>query len=361
VAARVRRRASEEGELLVAPAFFEALADRLPDATFLGADLRIGRAATEMNLFRYDAIIRKGREAGPPLVVPDLPAPHPCTIESLRALLSGKIAARIVGVSNARLTNVVRAAEQLATAAGAVADLAVTSDVLGLHPDEVRALDVEYDVRIDASGGRPGQMNVICVHRSSGGRRLVFSSAAPGSGSPAHTNQPVRRAAAGGDLVSSVRQLLRRSVPEFMVPSAFVVLEALPLTPNGKVDRKQLPAPELTRSTSVAAARPTNDLERAVVGVLQELLGAADVGIDDNFFDAGINSLLMVQASVRLRAIIGRPVPLVQMFQYPTARTLAAALTDSSSASDDTVKQSQDRALQRRDALQRRRGLRADR
>jgi acyl carrier protein len=141
-----------------------------------------------------------------------------------------------------------------------------------------------------------------------------------------------------------------------MVPSAFVLMEALPLTPNGKVDRKALPAPERPRSESATHQPPNNDVERAIVSVLHELLGASDTGVDDNFFDLGANSLMMVQASVRLRSLLGRPVPLVRMFQHPTARALAAALGTAEPAVDSGVKQSQDRAQMRKEAMERMRG-----
>jgi acyl carrier protein len=138
-----------------------------------------------------------------------------------------------------------------------------------------------------------------------------------------------------------------------MVPSAFVVLDALPLTPNGKIDRRALPEPERARSESRTQEPPKNDIERGVVRVLQELIGGGEVGVDDNFFDLGANSLMMVQASVRLRALLGQPVPLVRMFQHPTARQLAAALGEAATApaQDAGVKQSQDRAQVRRDAM----------
>ena len=258
-----------------------------------------------------------------------------------------------------------RDAERLRTdpVEGIVADLDTHRPPdAGLHPDDVHGLDVEYDIRIDVSRDRVDGMDVTVVRRSLADHQLRFESDSQVRGPlTSYTNHPVRRVPAGGDFVPSVRQLLRRKLPEFMVPSAFVVLDALPLTPNGKVDRQRLPAPEPARVATAAVARPTNDLERSIVGVLQDLLGVAEVGIDDNFFDVGINSLLMVQASVRLRTVIDRPVPLVQMFQYPTARALAAALTATTGADDAVVKQSQDRAQQRRDALQRRRGVRVER
>jgi acyl carrier protein len=98
---------------------------------------------------------------------------------------------------------------------------------------------------------------------------------------------------------------------------------------------------------------PTNDVERGIVTVLQELLAAEAVSVDDNFFDLGANSLIMVQANVRLRALLGRSVPLVRMFQFPTARSLAAALGAGEEADDRAVKQGQDRARARLDAMQR--------
>jgi len=87
--------------------------------------------------------------------------------------------------------------------------------------------------------------------------------------------------------------------------------------------------------------------------VLQELLGGGEVGVDDNFFDLGANSLMMVQASVQLRSVLGRPVPLIRMFQHPTPRALAAALGSAEQTQTEAVKQSQDRAQTRRDAMQR--------
>jgi hypothetical protein len=144
-----------------------------------------------------------------------------------------------------------------------------------------------------------------------------------------------------------------------MVPSAFVRLEALPLTPNGKVDRAALPAPERAGSESRTHEPPRNDVERGIVNVFGELLAAEEVGVDDNFFDLGANSLILVQANLRLRALLGRSVPLVRMFQFPTARSLASALGSGEEPTDRTVRQSQDRAQTRKNAMQRLREARA--
>ena len=123
--------------------------------------------------------------------------------------------------------------------------------------------------------------------------------------------------------IDSVREALRAELPAHMVPSAFVVLAALPLGPSGKVDRRALPAPR-TESTSTAA--PFSHRERAVAEVWREVLGTDAVGPDDNFFDLGGNSLLLIRLAARLKDVLGSDVTAVELFRFPTVRALAAHL-----------------------------------
>ncbi|MFP2960203.1 amino acid adenylation domain-containing protein [Myxococcus sp. 1LA] len=124
-----------------------------------------------------------------------------------------------------------------------------------------------------------------------------------------------------------VRRFVKASLPEFMVPSAVMVLQALPLTPNGKVDRKALPAPEaLGSESSRAYVAPRDALELLLARIWEELLGTGPVGIHSDFFELGGHSLLAMRMVSLIRERLGRSLPVVSLFQAGTLEELAARL-----------------------------------
>ncbi|MDJ0841273.1 MAG: non-ribosomal peptide synthase/polyketide synthase, partial [Acidobacteriota bacterium] len=120
-----------------------------------------------------------------------------------------------------------------------------------------------------------------------------------------------------------LRNALRAQLPEYMVPSAFVFLEAFPLTPNGKLDLRALPAPERSGDDVTA---PRNAAEETLVDIFREILDARHIGIHDNFFDLGGHSLLATRAVSRIREQLGIEVPLKHFWSAPTVAGLAALL-----------------------------------
>jgi acyl carrier protein len=133
----------------------------------------------------------------------------------------------------------------------------------------------------------------------------------------------------GHDSVTSgeLREFLRGRLPEFMVPSYFAPLETLPLTSNGKVDRRALPAPEDARSTDATDyVAPQSDTEKALAEIWGDVLGAAQVGVNDNFFDLGGHSLIATQVISRLRDAFHVALPLRALFEAPTISALAAVI-----------------------------------
>ncbi|WP_225835905.1 non-ribosomal peptide synthetase [Streptomyces sp. NK08204] len=125
----------------------------------------------------------------------------------------------------------------------------------------------------------------------------------------------------------ALRGRLRRELPDFMVPSAFVTLERLPLTPNGKVDRRALPVPE-PRASAAGGPAPRTETERVIAAVWSQVLGTEVTGVDDNFFELGGHSLLATQVTSRLRDALGVEVPVRDLFAAPTVAGLAAAVAE---------------------------------
>ncbi|WP_157729484.1 non-ribosomal peptide synthetase [Tumebacillus algifaecis] len=153
--------------------------------------------------------------------------------------------------------------------------------------------------------------------------------------------------------------LLRLKLPAYMVPDHLLFLEALPLTPNGKTDKKALPAPSGDRSRSSAAyVPPATEMERLIVSVWQDVLGTAEVGVDDNFFEVGGNSLKMEQVFSRLQPQLPSVVVITDLFRYPTIRLLAQKLGESADKQQEQAVEAQGRGSARREAMQKRRGKR---
>ncbi|HEX2299120.1 MAG TPA: non-ribosomal peptide synthetase, partial [Pseudonocardiaceae bacterium] len=124
-----------------------------------------------------------------------------------------------------------------------------------------------------------------------------------------------------------LREHLRQSLPEYMVPSAFVFLNALPLTPNGKLDRKALPAPELASAEERYVA-PRTPVEEVLAGIWAEVLGVERVGVHDPFFDLGGHSLLATRVVSWVRELFGVELPLRALFEGPTVVELAGRVEE---------------------------------
>jgi amino acid adenylation domain-containing protein len=157
-------------------------------------------------------------------------------------------------------------------------------------------------------------------------------------------------AIAGHDLRDELRRFLKGKLPDHMIPAVFVLLGEFPHTPNGKVDRKQLPRPtEIGRDSETAFVAPANEIEKTIASVWQELLHLEHVGRDDNFFDLGGHSLLVVQAQARLHELLQVDLPVVRLFQYPTVGALAGSLSNRQKT--DSLEKARNRARKQRQAF----------
>jgi amino acid adenylation domain-containing protein len=130
-----------------------------------------------------------------------------------------------------------------------------------------------------------------------------------------------------GPSSSDLHRFVQAKLPEYMVPSAFMLLDTLPLTPNGKVDRRALPAPEGLRPALEAVyVAPSTEVEQGIATVWREVLGIDHVGIHDNFFHLGGHSLKALQVIARLRRAFQVEVSVRVFFEAPTVASLAEAI-----------------------------------
>ncbi|MFG3497211.1 amino acid adenylation domain-containing protein [Streptomyces sp. NPDC047928] len=203
------------------------------------------------------------------------------------------------------------------TADGHLEYLGRTDDQVKIRSHRVELGEVEAAL---AAAPGVGQVCVIASEGPGGGLRLV-GYAAPRPEGPALDADDLRAHA-------------ERTLPQYMVPSALVVLDRLPLTGNGKVDRAALPTPEAPDAAAAdeGATAPATDTERLVAGVFAELLGLASVGVDDNFFRLGGDSILSIQLVAGLRRA-GVPITSKEVFRDGTVRALAA-LADAAKTAD---------------------------
>src|SRR6266550_2978982 len=213
------------------------------------------------------------------------------------------------------------------SAAGVVEFLGRTDDQV-----KIRGFRIELG-EIEAVLARHESVRqVVVVARDDGGaghKRLVAylvpaastGSASPGSASPGSAAVPDPQ----------LRAWLKQSLPDYMLPSAFVLLDRLPLNPSGKVDRRALPAPDLQPELESAYVPPRTSPERELAGIWSEVLGVQRVGVEDNFFGLGGDSILSIQVVSRARQA-GLRLTSKDIFLYQTIAELAAAVQVRSAA-----------------------------
>ncbi len=183
---------------------------------------------------------------------------------------------------------------------------------------KIRGYRVELKEIESVLGAYPGVREVVVVARENAREN------GPGDKHLAAYVVPSREQAPTG---SELRSHLKQKLPHYMVPSAFVLLEAMPKTPNGKVDRRAMPAPQpadFTEPNEYVA--PADDLENNLVRIWCAVLGKEKIGTRDNFFDLGGHSLLAARLMHRIEQTLGQRLPLAALLQAPTVEQFAALL-----------------------------------
>ncbi|NMG11915.1 non-ribosomal peptide synthetase [Brasilonema sp. UFV-L1] len=347
---RVQMQIFQETELVIDPAFFNALKQRFPEISHVQIQLMRGRYHNELTQFRYNAILHVGGET----------VSHPenysvlnwsennLTVSTVQQILVDKKPEMlgITNVPNARVMTAVKTAEWLSgvddfQTAGQMRKALQELQNLGVDPEDFYALanQLRYNVDISwSNSSNEGRYDVVFVQKEAIGKRTICplsNTSLLQSANPrkqlapqlrswqSYANNPLQ-AKAARKLVPQLQTYLAQKLPEYMMPSAFVVLESLPLTPNGKVDRRALRAPDLIKpELAGGCVAPRTPLEEVLVKIFAEVLGLKRLGIHDNFFELGGHSLLATQLVSRVRDAFKVELPLRSVFESPTIAELS--------------------------------------
>jgi amino acid adenylation domain-containing protein len=330
-------RVLNEDELVVDPELFYAFMASEPRVSRVELRHRRGKILNETTRYHYDAYLYIEAEAAPRAPFERWTAAHSVAGVAQRLRAEAPEQLCLTAVPNRRTQREVAAARMIKHPSGpsTVAELghALSELELGVDPEDLWALSdtLPYEVDVLWSSGVEPSFDVVFRKRSDESQRLAVlptrEPALSGAVDPTRfANSPHLKGLAR-TLVDELRTFAASKLPDYMVPTQWVLLDGLPLTPNGKLDTRALPDPEQagTRQADAYVA-PAGDTEIAVSAVWCEVVRLDRIGSHDNFFEIGGHSLLAVQVVMKLRELLGVDLALGTIFASPSIASLSAAI-----------------------------------
>ncbi|NET58375.1 MAG: amino acid adenylation domain-containing protein [Symploca sp. SIO2E6] len=334
----IDKQMQQDTELLVSPELFVALKEKHPEISYVQIRLQRGSDRNELNKYRYNVLLHiKAKPAS--VIEATVESGAGMSSEGIEAYLQQKQPESICfsGIVNGRVTNDVRSVELLSQVEGIKNVLQLrqkleSESVNGIDPERLHQLssNLGYELELCWSSLGDGElMDAIFVRSELAAEGMVLTpltqQSVVGGNWHRYGNNPLASIIAK-QLIPQLREYLEQRLPEYLLPNGYVVLPQLPLTPNGKVDRKALPAPDLTSNLSTEFVAPETTTQKALAEIWAEVLGIEQVGIHDNFFALGGHSLMATQVVSRLRQAFSIDLPLQNLFEKPDITSLAKEL-----------------------------------
>lgn len=331
---RIKTRLRNEEDLVISPDFFLALQQCLPKISCVEIQLKRGRYHNELSKFRYDVFLHINRNN---IIDPDCYwdwKENNLDFQSVKKIIldNKNQIIEIRNIPNPRLIkefylldliedenikNVQELKEKLEPI-----------EVKGIEPEDWWNLETEFDAEIIITWSqlKAGYNLIFKPKNIEGKTHSQLQKKIHNKSYQEYTNNPLHSKIAR-QLEPKLREYLKSRLPEYMIPTTWVTLEKMPLNANGKIDRKSLPQPEKSRpELKTRLVLATKDIEKRIAEIWQDLLQLEIVGTQDNFYELGGNSLLLIQLNRQLKQTLNLDIPVVKLFQYPTISSLSEYL-----------------------------------
>jgi amino acid adenylation domain-containing protein len=339
----VDKKMALEKELVIDPAFFQALPQVLPNIGRVEIQLKRGHHENELTKYRYDVILHLGNDTAPGAdTVTRRWDTDVNSIDDLRHLLrtSQPELLRVRDVPNARLNTVAKTVEALSDQPSTmtIGDFRNVINGLGpadgVTPEDLWALERECPYAVEVTWAESGSVNsfdVVLRSHGVGFEQISREAVADRERNwRRFANSPVQSEPVH-DLLPMMRDFLTERLPQHMIPWTILELSELPMTSNGKIDRAALSKRLISKNRLAATpfVPPGSAVEVSLANIWKEVLRIEHIGIRDNFFEIGGHSLLATQVVSRVRERLGVDLPLRSLFESPTVAQLAQEVLES--------------------------------
>jgi 2-polyprenyl-3-methyl-5-hydroxy-6-metoxy-1,4-benzoquinol methylase/acyl carrier protein len=319
---RIARALSQDKELVIDPGFFDAL----PGVAGVDLQLKRGMTSNELTRYRYDVVLQAGEPTASSSPRETLQWDTDVgSLDHLAAALKLRRwrAARLTSIPNARLARDCAALTRIETSderveVGTLRRQLSELSITGICPQGLLDVAERNGYAITMRPGEQGCFEALLLDRA-GAEGLAGVEAAAPSRQPwsMYANDPLENGFRQ-QLLPQLREYLRSRLPEFMIPSAWMVLKQLPLTRNGKVDRSALPNPQSRPEEMGEYVAPRTEVERALAEIWAQLLQVDQVGVLDNFFGLGGHSLHSIKLIAKIAERFTTQLSAIDVFRYPT-------------------------------------------